>query len=90
MPEPLAGSVQPVRNASNTFALSVMPVWDIPKSNVQGITGVPAALKGSIMYPAVYSFGVLHVRTGHDTRGGTRGALRVARGNSDTRGRKIR
>ncbi len=86
MPQPLAATLEPPREATQTMPMLVKPVFNIPMGSIKGINGIPKATKGSIVYPAVFSFGFL-ITGGWDTRGRiTRGTMS---GREDTKWRKV-
>lgn len=88
MPQPRPGSIQPLRLATNTLPLPVSAGFNIPPAKISSIEGVPAATRGSIFYPAVFSFGWLTVHAGWDVRGARRGKLeKYTKGLEDTTGR---
>jgi hypothetical protein len=90
MPSPKLPNTGAARVASSTKPLGVHAHWDVPNGTIRGISGVPLALKGSMINPAVYSFGALF-SGGWDTRGARgQNITRYGRGNEDMKWRKIR
>jgi hypothetical protein len=79
--------------APNPAPLGVLLEVEITPSSSGGVLPIISGANivgNSATYGDLYAMSAYNGRTGHDTRGGTRGALRVARGNSDTKGRRVR
>ncbi len=88
MPQPRPGSIRPVRLATNILPMSVMAAFNIPPAKVASVEGVPSASRGSITYPAIFSFGWLTIHSGWDVRGARKGKLeKYTKGLEDTTGR---